>query len=120
VRDSYFEQRSWHPPALVAVKVLHTAIWVFFVACILFLPVCAWFRRFDWAAILTAFTLAECGVLAANHGRCPLTNLAARFTSDRREAFDIYLLVWLARWNKSLFGGLFLISELFVLWRWLR
>jgi hypothetical protein len=41
--------------------------------------------RFDWTLILTAL-LIECGVLAANRGRCPLTNLAARFTSTAATA----------------------------------
>jgi hypothetical protein len=48
-----------------------------------------------------------------------LTDLAARFTSDRSAEFDIYLPRWLARHNKTLFGGLFAVNELIVLWRWL-
>jgi hypothetical protein len=76
-------------------------------------------RSFDWAVLLTALILFECALLAANRGRCPLTDLAARFTSDRSAEFDIYLPRWLARHNKTLFGGLFAVNELIVLWRWL-
>ncbi len=32
-----------------------------------------------------------CGVLAANGGRCPLSDLAARYTDERASNFDIYL-----------------------------
>ena len=64
--------------------------------------------------------LAECGVLALNKGRCPLTNLAARFTEDRADNFDIYLPDWLARHNKAIFGTLFVVNELIVLWFWLK
>src|SRR5579862_6527339 len=77
--------------ALVAVKVIHTAFWGFFASCIMMLPLAAWWNRFDVAAILVAIVLLECGVLALNKGRCPLTDIAARYTSDRSPAFDIYL-----------------------------
>jgi hypothetical protein len=63
---------------LSGIKVLHTLIWAFMAACMLVLPVVAVLRRFRWAAILTTVILLECGVLALNGGRCPLTDLAAR------------------------------------------
>ncbi len=40
------------------------------------------------------------------------TDLAARYTEDRRGNFDIYLPVWLARQNKTIFGTLFLAGGL--------
>jgi hypothetical protein len=50
-----------------------------------------------------------------NKGRCRLTGLAARFTGDRSDNFDIYLPNSLARRNKAIFGTLFVIGELIVL-----
>jgi hypothetical protein len=104
---------------LAGIKLLHTAIWAVLAGSILALPVAAFTRHFRWALILTAFIVCECGVLAANRGRCPLTDWAARFTEDRAANFDIYLPEWLARNNKVIFGILFAVNELFVLWRWL-
>ena len=78
----------------------------------------AW-RQFRWGASLTGLVLVECTVLAMNRGRCPLTDLAGRYTKDRTDNFDIYLPLWLARHNKTIFGTLFAIGELFVLGRWL-
>lgn len=101
---------------LISIKLLHTAIWAFMVGCVLALPVVGLKRRFKWAMILTAIILVECGVLALNSGRCPLTNVAARFTSERVDNFDIYLPNWLARHNKTIFGTLFVVNELIVLW----
>lgn len=101
---------------LTAIKLLHTAIWAFWAGCILALLIAGFIRRFDWAAILTALTLVECGVLALNRGRCPLTDLAARFTNERADNFDIYLPNWLARHNKAIFGSVFAVNELIVLW----
>jgi hypothetical protein len=63
--------------------------------------------------------LVECAALAMNNGRCPITDLAGRYTEDRTDNSDIYLPLWLARRNKMMFGTLFAIRELFVLGRWL-
>jgi hypothetical protein len=105
---------------LTAIKLLHTLIWAFLAASIVVLPVAGVFRRFRWAAILTGLVLLECGVLAVNGGRCPLSDLAARFTDGRAYNFDIYLPNWLAQHNKVIFGVLFVAGELVVLGYWLR
>lgn len=106
--------------ALVAIKLLHTAIWAVLAVCILALPMTALLHRFNWAIILTVIVLVECAVLALNKGRCPLTGVAARFADDRADNFDIYLPNWVARHNKAIFGTLFVINELIVLWCWPR
>ena len=84
---------------------------------ILWLPVAVWFGQFRLALGLTLLVLAECLVLAFNRGRCPLTDVAARYTHDRADNFDIYLPVWLARNNKRIFGVLFVAAEILWLWR---
>ena len=103
---------------LTAIKLLHTVIWAFLAASILVLPVAAVLRRFRWAAILSVVVLLECGVVAVNGGRCPLSDLAARYTDERASNFDIYLPTWLASRNKTIFGTLFVVNELIVLWCW--
>jgi len=105
---------------LIAIKLLHTVIWAFMVGCILALPVAAIKRHFRWASILTMIILMECAVVALNRGRCPLTDVAGRFTVERASNFDIYLPVWLANRNKTIFGTLFVFNELIVLWCWLK
>ena len=105
---------------LTAIKLLHTVIWALLAGCILALPVLAVIRRFRWAAIITVVVLLECAVLAVNRGRCPLTDVAATYTADRASNFDIYLPNWLAERNKTIFGTLFVVSELIVLWCWLK
>ena len=105
---------------LTAIKLLHTVIWAFLAASILVLPVAGVLRRFRLAAILSVIVLLECGLLAANGGRCPLSDLAARYTDERASNFDIYLPNWLASHNKTIFGTLFVVNELIVLWCWLK
>jgi len=104
---------------LFAIKVLHTAVWAVFVACIVLAPAAAMLGRFDWSIGLISAVLVECSVLVLNKGKCPLTDAAARYTADRADNFDIFLPLWLARHNKTVFGSLFVAGAAFVLWRWL-
>lgn len=104
---------------LTGIKLLHTVVWLFFVACIVAIPVTAGMGEFGWAAVFSAVVLVECAVLALNRGRCPLTDLAARYTADRVDNFDIYLPLWLARHNKTIFGSIFIAGEIYAAWRWL-
>ena len=105
---------------LKQIKALHTVIWAIMAASILALPWAAWSGRFRWAFGLTLLVVGECMVLAVNRGRCPLTDVAARYTHERAANFDIYLPMWLARHNKSIFGFLFIVGEIVLLWRWTR
>jgi ABC-type uncharacterized transport system ATPase subunit len=76
-------------------------------------------RQFRVAAVLTGLVLIECAILAAKRVRCPLTDLAARYTKNRAENFDIYLPLGLARHNKTIFVTIFVVGELCVLYQWL-
>lgn len=92
---------------LVAIKTIHSVAWAFFAGCILAIAPFAWFGRFGVAATLIAVTLVEVLILLLNGWSCPLTAIAARYTPDRRDNFDIYLPEWLARHNKRIFGILY-------------
>ena len=105
--------------ALRLVKLLHTAVWLLFVLCIVAIPLLGGLGRFRPAAWLVGIVMGEVLVLAFNGIRCPLTGIAARYTTDRRDNFDIYLPLWLARHNTSVFGTLFVLGSLFTLARWL-
>lgn len=104
---------------LLAVKLVHTVVWAFFAGCIFAIPIVGWLEYFSAALVLVAIVLVEVGILAANGWRCPLTPVAARYTSDRRANFDIFLPEWIARHNKIIFGGLYCIGILVVLYSWL-
>jgi hypothetical protein len=98
---------------LRAIKVAHTVVWAMLVAVILAIPVLAWQNRDTAAAVLTGIMLGEVLVLVVNGWRCPLTDLAARYTDDRRANFDIYLPLWLAANNKRIFGSIFAAGLVF-------
>lgn len=99
------------------VKFAHTFIWALFAGSILAIPILAWLEMWTLTGILILLVLLECFVLVFNRMQCPLTAIAARYTDDRMENFDIYLPPWLARHNKTIFGSLFAAGLVFTILR---
>ncbi len=104
---------------LRTVKLVHTAAWAFFASCVVGIPFAAMSGRLGLAVVLIGLVALECVVLLANAWRCPLTAVAARYTDDREPNFDIYLPVWLARYNKEIFGTLYVLGIVLTLVRWI-
>ena len=105
---------------LAGIKLLHTVVWVLLAGTIVCIPLFTLKRRFRASATLSVIVWMECAVLALNHMRCPLTDLAARYTTDRAPNFDIYLPLWLAANNKFIFGSMFFASQIYLVIFWLR
>jgi hypothetical protein len=103
---------------LNAIKIVHTAVWAFFVTCILAIWVFALQGEFLYAALSIGMVLVEVAVLVFNRWRCPLSSVAARYDNDQRANFDIYLPEWLARRNKLIFGALYGAGIVFTFARW--
>ncbi len=104
--------------SLRIVRVVHTIVWAILASSILAIPVFAFVDMYRSAFWLTGLVLVEIIVLAVNRWQCPLTSVAARYTEERKDNFDIYLPLWLARHNKQIFGTLFIAGQAFVLLRW--
>lgn len=105
--------------ALTLIKAVHTIAWAFFVGCILGIYYYSSAGRLLAAGLLIAVVMAEVAILACNRMKCPLTGIAAKYTDDRRDNFDIYLPLWLARYNKEIFGTLFVGGVVLTLVAWL-
>ena len=105
---------------LVSIKLLHTVVWALLAGSVVCIPLFTFWKRLRTAKFLSLVVWIECAVLGLNGGRCPLTDVAARYTPDRAPNFDIYLPLWLAEHNKQLFGTLFLVSQLILLVAWMR
>lgn len=103
---------------LRSIKLVHTAAWALFASAIVLIPVAAALRAWSAALFLIGLVLIECLILIANRMRCPLTCVAARYTDDRSPNFDIYLPLWLARYNKHIFGTLYIVGVLFTFYMW--
>ena len=103
---------------LQAVKLLHTLIWAFFAGCIIAIPILSLLGKHGVAIGLVAVVLIEVLVLLFNGWSCPLTGVAARYTDDRQENFDIYLPRLLAKYNKHVFGALYVVGTVCALLSW--
>jgi hypothetical protein len=104
--------------ALRIVKLAHTLAWAFLAGCILAIPFAVWLGDNATALVLSGIVFVEVLVLLANGWACPLTRVAARYTDDRRDNFDIYLPEWLARHNKRIFGTLYAVGLLLAIGQW--
>ena len=104
---------------LRAIKAAHTLIWAILASCVVAIPFVAWAGRLHIALALIAIVSIEVAVLALNAWRCPLQAVAARYTSDRRGNFDIYLPEWLASRTMIIFGPVFGIGIAATIATWL-
>lgn len=62
--------------------------------------------------------IVETLVLVINKWTCPLTIIAESHTENRDSNFDIYLPNWLAKYNKIIFGTIFIIGLLLVVFNY--
>lgn len=97
------------PPgaAYLAIKGLHTLIFLSMLAAIGWLVVTGLSNRRDRSvAVAVAMVAGESAVFAANRGTCPLTPLAERYGAGRGSVSDIFLPGAVARtipvWASSL------------------
>ncbi|MGE0554571.1 MAG: hypothetical protein AB7R55_14170 [Gemmatimonadales bacterium] len=104
--------------ALRRVRLIHTGAWLVLGSSVVAIAPLAWAGRFRTAAMLSGVVFVEVLELAFNQWRCPLTPIAARYTEDRRPNFDIYHPEWLAKYNKEIFGTIYVIGLLVLLGRW--
>ena len=110
--DTRARRTLWH------IRIVHTIAWVVFASSIVAIPIVTLAGSIPTALWLSLLVWVEVFILAANRMRCPLTGIARRYTSDRSDNFDIFLPEWLAKHNQRIFGSLFAIGELFLLWKW--
>jgi hypothetical protein len=100
------------------IKLLHTIIWaVMAAACcyVLYAGIVGLRNTLVWVCIV--LILLEGIVLLINRWTCPLTKIARKYTNDRQENFDIYLPVWLAKYNTLIFTIMFVAGLVLVLIR---
>ena len=103
---------------LFAIKLIHSIIWLVFVALILFIlwsGITGNVNFYSWLAVLAI--LGEVVVLSIFKGQCPLTITARKYSHSTKSNFDIFLPEWLAKHNKQIFGALFCLGLVMILVR---
>lgn len=101
---------------LQAIKFIHTIIWAIMATANFSAFYFALIGRFDlWFWVPASLIIGESIVILFNRWHCPITDIAGKYTTDRRPNFDIYLPEWLAKYNVRLFTVLILI-EIAIVW----
>ena len=98
---------------LIVIKLIHTLVWLFFNAVLAYLYFAVLTGKVgNWFWIGIAVIAIECIVLISLHWKCPLSYLARRYSDSEKENFDIYLPLWLAKYNKEIYSIFFAILVL--------
>lgn len=103
---------------LLAIKLVHTLVWLFFVGIIFYV---VWagitnnISEFTWIAIGLVF--AEGLVLLLFKMFCPITLIARKYSDSKKDNFDIFLPNWVTRHNKLIFTTIFLAGLVLVILR---
>ena len=90
---------------LRAIKAIHTVVWAVFAGSILAIPTFTVVGDLSVAWGLIGFVFLEVIVLVANRMRCPLTDVAGRYTSARALAEDSYIQVELSTDRRTIRTG---------------
>lgn len=103
---------------LIAIKILHTAIWLFFNLVIFYLLYAVIINRIDaWVWLCIALVLLEGIVLSMYKNKCPLTVMARKYSDSAKDNFDIYLPNWLARHNKLIYTSIFVMALMILVYQ---
>ena len=103
---------------LFTIKLIHTAIWVFFVAIIfyvLYSGIANDVTIYTWIAIV--LVIGEGLSLLIFKMFCPLTLIARKYSNSEKDNFDIFLPNWLAKHNKLIFTSIFVAGVIIVIYR---
>jgi len=100
---------------LFLIKLLHTVIFFFMSACLLYILYCGITGTYDWTLLVAiSAILIEGLALLINRGRCPLTTLAEKQGAVKGSVTDIFLPSFIAR-NTFRYSTALFIIELIIL-----
>ena len=103
---------------LIAIRILHTAIWIFYNIVIFYLLYAVTTNKIDkWIWIGLGLIGLEGLILLLFKKICPVTLIARRYSASTRANFDIYLPNWLAKYNKLIYSFIVLIILVILVYR---
>jgi hypothetical protein len=103
---------------LTIIKYSHTAVWLFYNIVIFYLLYAVIADKIDkWVWIGFGLILAEGLILIIFKNICPITVVARKFSNSTKENFDIFLPIWLARYNKIIYSSIVLIIFCILIYR---
>lgn len=108
-------------PKLIAIKIIHTIIWLFFNVVLFYMAYAVIVNKIDkyvWIGIV--LILGEGIVLLLFKKMCPLTIMARKYSDSAKDNFDIYLPNWLAKHNKVIYTGFFTLIVCGIIYRFIK
>ncbi len=103
---------------LTLVKMIHTAIWIFFNVVIFYMLYAALTDKLDlWLWIGFGLVFLEGLTLVLFKFYCPLTLVARKYSDSGMDNFDIYLPNWLAKNTKRIYTSLVVLILVITLYR---
>lgn len=103
---------------LIAVKIIHTLIWVFFNVVIFYLLYAVIANKIDkWIWICIGLIALEGIILLVFKRICPVTLIARKYSDSTKDNFDIYLPNWLAKYNKTIYTTIVMIAIAILIYR---
>ena len=102
---------------IILIKSAHTVIWsIMALASIYILYAGITKTESMWLWFSIALLCFESLVLIFNKWTCPFTPIAMKYTSDRADNFDIYIPRIVAKYNKVIFGAIFTVGFILVIY----
>ena len=106
-----------HSKKVFAIKLFHSFIFLFMVACLLYILYCAITRRYDWTLLIALIAVFLEGLaLLLNRWRCPLTTLAEKYGAANGAVTDIFLPGWLTRHTFKISTIVVIIELIWLAW----
>lgn len=92
---------------ITVIKILHTFIWVVMTCAVCFIGYSVVRMQFQLVFYISLFLIAaESLVIVLNAWKCPLTDVARKYTDETSANFDIYLPEIIAKYNKEIFSAI--------------
>ena len=90
---------------LTMVRIIHTLVWIAFNVIIFYFVYSALADKIGlWTWICLTLIIGEGMVLLMSGNVCPITTVARHYSDSTKENFDIYLPIWLAKYNKEIYS----------------
>lgn len=106
------------PIKLTIIKIVHTAIWLFFNVVIFYMAYAVISNKIDkWVWICLGFIILEGVTLVIFKKMCPVTLLARNYSTSTKHNFDIFLPEWLAKYNKLIYTSIVIIIVIILVYR---
>ena len=103
---------------LRSIKILHTAIWIFFNVVIFYLVYAVIVDKIDFLVWICLGLIASEGlILLLFKNVCPVTIVAKKYSDSDKANFDIYLPNWLAKYNKPIYTCIVGIAIIILFYR---